>query len=204
MDHIFRGVILTPEQIKNHRIRHHNVLEILKQNEVKNVIDVGSCEGRFLKVLLEDGSFTAVVGVDPDEEELAKAQKKLLDFIDDGKLQLIPKSIFDLDKSYKGYDAVTLIETIEHFSENDLQKLSEKIFFDLSPSVVVITTPRAEPRKTPQQMAELGHFFEWNTEELETWAKIIGDKFSYKSHITILSGPTFKRGCQVATFIKSR
>lgn len=202
MSRTFHGITLSPEQIENHRIRHQIVLEILKQHEVKSVIDIGSCEGRFLKILLEDEGFTKIVGVDPDKEELAKAQIALSQFLDNGSLQLIPKSIFDLDKSYKGYDAITLIETIEHLPEDSLPKLAEKIFFNLSPSIIVITTPCAEPRKTPQEMSELGHYFEWNKEELRSWAGKIEGKYGYVSHISLLSGPTFKRGCQVATFIK--
>lgn len=202
MEHSYNGVVLSSDQIENHRIRHATVLKILKDARVHEVVDIGCSEGRFLEVLLRDGNFQKIIGVDPDAESLARARELLAPLDTGSKIQLKHQSVFDYTGALEIGSAVTLIEVIEHFLVDDVPRLEQKIFGELRPNLVVVTTPLAEPRKTPEQMAALGHHSEWDGAEFRAWYERVGKEYGYGSTFTLLQGGTFKRGCQVVVFKK--
>ena len=203
MEHVWNGVSLTKDQIENHRFRHEAVLSILTQEAVSRVMEIGCSEGRFLAHLAQSGMCQEIVGIDINEKQVAFAKQNLAEFIKQGNVEVFHGSIERHAAQPGDWEAIVLIETIEHLVAGDLGALEERVFGFLQPRIVIVTTPLAEPRHTREQMDAVGHVFEWNREELAEWAGGLGERYGYQTDFSILSGPTFKRGTQIAVFKRS-
>ncbi len=181
-------------------IRMSMVIEKLKEHEVSRLIDMGCGEGKLLKSLLSDKSFKKMLGVDVSARALniAKAKLKWHDLPDrvKSRIDLIAGSVIYRDRRFNGFDAMTLIEVIEHIDLNRLIHLERSVFEFASPGAVIITTPNREYNKNFEnlregQMRHNDHRFEWTREEFENWAKEIAKKYSYQVNFFSV-GPAHK------------
>jgi cyclopropane fatty-acyl-phospholipid synthase-like methyltransferase len=195
----FLDTFFTPAQIKNHEIRLGAVYDALKGENASSVMDVGCGDGQLLELLAKDSQFSRLIGVDPSDEHLKVARKHAYH----DNVEFRRCSLFELQKENSGTDAIVLMEVIEHLPETRLPEAETIIFGKLQPRLVIITTPRAAPRYSPEKMREIGHSFEWDEEEFNTWCQKILSEYGYSFHVNILSGPTFKRGTQVGIFKKN-
>ena len=192
----------TEDRAKRHGLRHAKTIDILKKNGARRVLDIGCAEGKLLKLMASDNHFTEIVGIDPNTEYLAEAKESLGGL---SRVKLIQGFAESLDGLFKNYDAVTLVEVIEHMPPNKLPLFTERIFNHLSPKIVVVTTPVFFPSsqhksRTEEELFQLNHYFEWTLEEFGEWAKSVGEAYGYKYEIELLEFEQENRATQIAVF----
>lgn len=175
---------LKPEEqlekpLRLHDIRLDTVADVLKQNSVRTVLDLGCGEGKLISRLIKERGIDRMVGVDPSVRTLEMAHRKLrLHQAGDAMSERVKLQMGSLtygDRRWKGFDAATLVEVIEHIEPHRLSALVTSLFADARPSLVVITTPNREYNvlfETMQenQLRHPDHRFEWTRSEFETWA----------------------------------
>jgi 3' terminal RNA ribose 2'-O-methyltransferase Hen1 len=164
------------------------VIEALKQNHAKRVIDLGCGEGNLLKALLQDPFFEKITGMDVTHRVLEIAQERLrLDELSPGqreRIQLIQGSLTYRDRRLSHYDAATVIEVIEHLDLPRVAALERVIFEFARPKTVVLTTPNIEynvryPLLTGK-FRHADHRFEWTRQEFQAWAQRVATQYDYQ------------------------
>jgi len=146
---------------------------------IERVIDMGCGEGKLLRALLEDRRWKEIVGVDVASATLERAERRLaLDrkpqHVRD-RVKLLQGSLVYRDRRLEGFDALTLVEVIEHVDPERLDVVRKVLFGHLRPRRVVVTTPNAEYNVRFEtlpagKMRHADHRFEWTRAELRTWA----------------------------------
>jgi 3' terminal RNA ribose 2'-O-methyltransferase Hen1 len=153
------------------------------------VLDIGCGEGNLLRLLAKERQFTQITGADVSPTALERASEKLkLEYAGDSmreRIQLFQGSATYKDVRFAGYDAICVIEVIEHL---DIPRLAafERVLFEFAkPPVVLLTTPNREyNEKYKDRLGESGlrhidHRFEWTRTEFQSWANKTADKFGY-------------------------
>ena len=164
------------------------VLGVLHEIGAHRVIDLGCGEGFYLTALLADPQFTEVVGVDVAPRELDRAGKNLglarMPERQRGKLTLRQSSVLYRDETLAGYDALLLVEVIEHIEPDRLESVAANIFAGARPQHVVLTTPN---REYNVRYGDLGaglrhrdHRFEWTRAEFVNWAGAVAAEYGYR------------------------
>lgn len=154
------------------------VVEALKQAEARNVLDLGCGEGRLLKRLLEARAFERIAGADVSVRCLEIARDRLrYDEMTDKqkrKLDLFQASVVYRDARFSGFDAVVLVEVIEHVDLPRLGALARTVFAHARPRTVIVTTPNAEHNARFALPAgafrHKDHRFEWTRAEFHAWS----------------------------------
>ena len=94
------------------------VTAVLRASGAKRVLDLGCGEGKLLCELLEDKTFTEIVGMDVSYRSLEIASSRLklerMPAKVRERLKLMHGSLMYRDKRLAGYDAATVVEVIEH------------------------------------------------------------------------------------------
>ncbi|RUT06075.1 3' terminal RNA ribose 2'-O-methyltransferase Hen1 [Dulcicalothrix desertica PCC 7102] len=164
------------------------VVDTLKQNNLKTVIDLGCGEGTLLRYLIKDAFFDKITGVDVSYRALGIAKERIeklrLARNQWDKIQLFQSALTYQDKRFKGYDAVTLIEVIEHLDLPRLSSLSRVVFEFTHPKTVIVTTPNIEYNVKFEtlpagKLRHKDHRFEWTREEFQSWANQVAQRFNY-------------------------
>lgn len=147
---------------------------------LRRIVDMGCGEGKLLGALLGDRTFTELVGVDVSTAMLAIAEKRLglerLPTDARDRVKLLQGSVLYRDRRLEGYDAVTLVEVIEHIDEERLDVVRTVLFARLKPRRIVITTPNVEynvrfaglPVKDARHA---DHRFEWTRARFRGWCE---------------------------------
>ncbi len=98
----------------------------------RTVADVGCGDGALLAPLLKDGRFTKVVGTDVSSVALARAARRLhVDKMTErqaSRLDLFQSSATYRDRRLEGFDAIVLMEVIEHLDLDRLPALVSTVF----------------------------------------------------------------------------
>jgi 3' terminal RNA ribose 2'-O-methyltransferase Hen1 len=164
------------------------VVAALKNHGAKRVIDIGCGEGKLLNLLIKDGRFTHITGVDVSPAALKRANERLkLEYAGDAmreRVQLFQGSLMYKDARFAGYDAACVVEVIEHL---DIPRFAafERVLFEFAkPPVVVLTTPNKEYNAQYGFLDEDGlrhgdHRFEWTRAEFHDWAVKTAGRFGY-------------------------
>jgi 3' terminal RNA ribose 2'-O-methyltransferase Hen1 len=164
------------------------VAAVLKRAGASRVVDLGCGEGRLIRDLLQDASFSEILGVDVSHRALAVAERRLrLDRLPDSqraRLTLLQSSVTYRDDRLAGFDAVVLMEVIEHLDLPRLPSLERTVFAQARPKTVVVTTPNAEHNVRYESLAagtmrHRDHRFEWTRAELADWANRIAAHHGY-------------------------
>lgn len=170
------------------RRRTSAVVAELKRLGVRRVVDLGCGEGALLRELLADSAFTEVVGADVSAPALQRAARRLgLDRMPDSqraRLTLLQSSGTYRDARLEGYDAVVLMEVVEHLDPDRLPSLQRTVFGRARPGAVLVTTPNAEFNVKYEQLAAGGrrhpdHRFEWSRAEFRAWAAQVATDDGY-------------------------
>lgn len=164
------------------------VVAALRAEGASSVVDLGCGEGALLRELLADPTFSKVLGVDVSHRALEIAAKRLrLDRMPDtqrARLELAQSSATYRDDRLAGYDAVVLMEVIEHVDAPRLPSLVRSVFAHARPTTVVVTTPNVEHNVRYEFLAEgtmrhPDHRFEWSRVEFRAWADAVAQEHGY-------------------------
>ncbi|MFY0405682.1 3' terminal RNA ribose 2'-O-methyltransferase Hen1 [Solicola sp. PLA-1-18] len=168
--------------------RRRTVVEALRAEGASRVVDMGCGEGALLRDLVRDPAFGEVVGVDVSARALEVAERRLdLDRLPDtqrSKLTLAQSSLTYRDDRFAGYDAVVLMEVVEHLDPERLPALETTVFAGFRPRTVVVTTPNVEHNVRYEHLPagtfrHRDHRFEWTRAELAAWAEGVGARHGY-------------------------
>lgn len=168
--------------------RRDAVLAAVHEVGARRVVDLGCGEGYYLRSLLADPSLTEVVGVDVSPSVLARAESRLkLDRLSDhqrDKLTLRQSSGTYRDDQLAGYDAILLVEVIEHLEPDRIASLEASVFGAARPGHVIVTTPNREYNRlyglTDDQVRHSDHRFEWTRAEFGDWAEAVASRHGYR------------------------
>lgn len=174
--------------IRLHDIRLDTVADRLAEEGVCSVLDLGCGEGKLLKRLIKVSGFNRIVGVDADIASLERASDKLYlkrsgESVRE-RVQLMQGSMTYADRRWKGFDAATLVEVIEHIDLPRLSALETSVFGVAKPKLVIVTTPNREYNALFENMPEdrlrhPDHRFEWTRPEFEDWGARVAKEFGY-------------------------
>lgn len=169
--------------------RKRAVLDALQAEGAARIVDLGCGEGALLRELIRDSTFTEVLGVDVSARALQLAERRLnLERMPDSqraRLRLIQSSLTYRDDRFSGYDAVILVEVIEHLDPERLPALENTVFATARPRTVVVTTPNVEHNVRYETLAartmrHRDHRFEWTRAEFQAWAHEVCDRTGYQ------------------------
>ena len=182
----------TPEEIVEkpmslNQQRMETVIAALKTSGAQKIVDLGCGEGKLLKLLLQEPTFSEILGMDVTYHALESAQERVLARLpihQQGRLKLIQGSLNYRDARIAGYDAATVIEVIEHMDLNRLRAFERVLFEFAQPKLAIVTTPNIEYNVKFEQLPagklrHLDHRFEWTRSEFQHWAQEICSNYKY-------------------------
>ena len=163
------------------------VVEALTDAGASSVLDLGCGEGALLAALLQERSFTRVVGADVSFRALQIAARKLrLDRMPErtrDRLSLLQTALTYRDARLAGFDAAVLMEVVEHVDPGRLPALEQAVFGAARPRTVVVTTPNVEWNvrygMEPGRLRHTDHRFEWTRAEFAAWADGVAQRHGY-------------------------
>ncbi|GAA1118266.1 3' terminal RNA ribose 2'-O-methyltransferase Hen1 [Nocardiopsis composta] len=165
------------------------VLDVLKAEGARRVLDLGCGTGTLVARMLGDAFFERVTGVDASALNVQRARRRLrVDQLPEParrRLRLFPGSAVYRDERFAGHDAVVLMEVVEHVDEGRLGALERVVFGSAAPAAVVVTTPNAEYNVHYEGLPEGGmrhsdHRFEWTRAEFAGWAERVAGEYGYR------------------------
>lgn len=169
--------------------RHSSVLSVLRASGAKRILDLGCGEGKLLRELVKDKSFSEIVGMDVSVHTLEIAHKRLkLDRLpehQEKRVKLLHGSLMYRDDRLFGFDAAAVIEVIEHLDPPRLSAFEKVLFKHTHPKQIVLTTPNREFNVTWESLPA-GHFrhadhrFEWTRDEFQTWSERVANEHGYQ------------------------
>ncbi len=190
------------------------VMAAVREVGARRVVDLGCGEGYYLRALIEEPTVTEVVGIDVSPRVLEYAERKLnLDRRPDrqrDKLTLRQSSVTYRDDAIAGFDAVLLIEVIEHLEPDRIASLEASVFGAARPKHVILTTPNREYNSRYEladgQWRHPDHRFEWTRAELEAWATREADAHGYRVAFRTVGDvdPELGAATQLALFTDAR
>ena len=164
------------------------VLSALRAVDAKTVVDLGCGEGKLLAPLLQDRSFTRLVGMDVSWRSIETARRRLrlaqMPEAQRQRIELLHGSLMYRDQRLEGFDAATVIEVIEHLDPPRLAAF-ERVLFDCArPKTAIVTTPNSEYNgkfaSLPSgRFRHKHHRFEWTRPEFSAWATSLAARFGY-------------------------
>jgi 3' terminal RNA ribose 2'-O-methyltransferase Hen1 len=164
------------------------VHEALRAAGARRVLDLGCGEGRLLRLLLTDRSFSELVGVDVSSRALDVAASRLrLDRMPQNqrdRIRLLQGSLVYRDPRLEGFDAAAVVEVVEHLDPWRLEAFERVLFAAARPPVVVLTTPNREYNARYEtlpsdRLRHDDHRFEWTRDELRAWAEGVAGRRGY-------------------------
>ncbi|XP_042272677.1 small RNA 2'-O-methyltransferase isoform X1 [Thunnus maccoyii] len=178
-----------------HRQRHQFVIDFVKRNKPKKVVDLGCSECRLLKNLKFCREIELLVGVDLNGATIRKKMHGLApistDYLQPGYdqlcIELYQGSVTQKDTRLRGFDLVTSIELIEHLHLADVELFSEVVFGYMTPAAVIVSTPNSEFNPLFPGLAGFRHSdhkFEWTRAEFQSWALKVCLEYGYEVEFT--------------------
>lgn len=169
-------------------LRAEAVIAALHDVGAHRVVDMGCGSGALLSRLAKDRSFSRIVGVDVSARSLELAARLLrLDEASDAerdRIELLHGSVVYRDDRLRGYDAMVLMEVVEHVDPSRLSALEGAVFEGARPASVIVTTPNAEynaqyPDLGPGGLRHDDHRFEWARTQFREWADAVAARHGY-------------------------
>jgi 3' terminal RNA ribose 2'-O-methyltransferase Hen1 len=190
------------------------VIASLRATGSARIVDLGCGEGALIRALLDDPSFTEVLGVDVSHRALQVAAQRLhFERMSDHKrarVNLLQSSLTYRDDRLSGYDAVVLMEVIEHVDPPRIPALERTVFGHASPTTVVVTTPNIEHNVRFEDLPagnlrHRDHRFEWTRAEFQAWAASVASANDYRvRYLPIgVDDPEVGPPTQMAVFTRS-
>ncbi len=179
-----------PERKLNlHQLRLNEALGFLKASGAESVLDIGCGEGKLLKLLLKEGQFKKIVGMDVSFGELQKAKESL--YLDQAspamrdRIKIFQGSVTYKDDRLKNFDAAALVEVIEHLDEERLPAMEKVVFGFAKPTTIILSTPNTEynvafGKLQAETFRHDDHRFEWTRKEFADWCNKVCSEFNYQ------------------------
>ncbi|XP_068581123.1 small RNA 2'-O-methyltransferase isoform X2 [Cebidichthys violaceus] len=178
-----------------HRQRHQFVIDFVKRNKPKKVVDLGCSECSLLKQLKFHREIELLVGVDIDGAKVKKKMHGLApmstDYLqprdDQLLIEMYQGSVTQRDARLRGFDLATSIELIEHLTLADVERFSEVVFGYMTPAAVIVSTPNSEFNPLFPRLAGFRHSdhkFEWTRAEFKSWALKVCEDHGYEVEFT--------------------
>lgn len=100
------------------------------------------------------------------------------------RIELLHGSAVYRDDRLRGYDAMVLMEVIEHVEPPRLRALEDAVFAGAEPASVIVTTPNAEYNALYPTLGSGGHRhddhrFEWTRGQFRDWADTVASRHGY-------------------------
>lgn len=174
-------------------LRLETVTQVLCERGVQRILDLGCGEGRLLQRLLKEGQFKRVVGVDVSMRALEIAARRVhLDTLSEKqreRIELWQGALTYRDQRFAGFDAIALVEVIEHLELDRLAALERVVFEFARPKLVVLTTPNREfntrfPNLVNGKLRHADHRFEWTRLEFQAWCERVASTYGYQVAIS--------------------
>lgn len=174
-------------------LRLETVTQVLLTQGAKRVLDLGCGEGRLLKRLSQEGQFKRLVGVDVSLRALEIAARRLhLEQASEKQLERIELwqgALTYRDQRFAGFDAIALVEVIEHLELDRLPALERVVFEFAHPKCLVVTTPNIEfnlrfPNLANGKLRHADHRFEWTRAEFSAWCERVAQAYGYQVAIS--------------------
>jgi 3' terminal RNA ribose 2'-O-methyltransferase Hen1 len=175
--------------IRLNDLRQAAVMTWLKESGAKTVLDLGCGEGRLLNTLMRERQFTKVVGADASTRALQYASERLrLDEMPPSqreRIDLWQTAVTYRDRRFENFDAITLVEVVEHLDEDRLGALVRSVFEFARARTVIVTTPNREynalfPGLEGGKFRHDDHRFEWTRDEFKTWCQTTAQGRGYE------------------------
>lgn len=168
--------------------RLETVMGLVREVGARRVVDLGCGTGYYLQALLTDPTITEVVGVDVSPRVLGTAERRLhLDRLSDrqrAKITLRQSSVTYRDDQLAGFDAILLVEVVEHLEPDRIESLEASVFGAARPSHVIVTTPNREYNPLygldDSSLRHPDHRFEWTRTEFAAWADGVASRRGYR------------------------
>lgn len=187
--------IVAEKRQSMHQQRLATVYDALVASQSKTVLDLGCGEGKLMKMLMKNGQFEKIVGMDVSYRSLNIAKERLyfenMTPFQQERIQLMQGSVTYRDKRMNGFDAAVLVEVIEHLELDRLPAMERVIFEFAKAKTVIITTPNAEYNDkyeflAPETFRHDDHRFEWDRAQFKAWVEKVGAEFGYHSTISFI------------------
>ena len=169
-------------------IRLAAVARALKESGASRVLDLGCGEGRLVEKLLADSQFQEVVGVDVSVRALELAARRLklsrMPERQRRRVKLLQGAMTYRDRRIEGFDAVAVVEALEHLDPDRLGAFERVLFAFAKPETVIVTTPNREynvnyPGIPRDGLRHADHRFEWTRSEFAAWANAVASAHGY-------------------------
>jgi 3' terminal RNA ribose 2'-O-methyltransferase Hen1 len=167
-----------------HEQRLEAVLTAIRECGAETILDLGCGDGSLLMRLAREPQIARIVGIDLSSESLALLRNELQKSPASvrEKVELIHGSIGE-PRSLEGFDAAVLVETIEHIDPDRLSALERRVFGEMRPATVVITTPNGDFNPLlgvpPHRFRHPDHRFEWGRAKFRSWAEGVAARNGY-------------------------
>ncbi|MBD0021280.1 3' terminal RNA ribose 2'-O-methyltransferase Hen1 [Gordonia pseudamarae] len=162
------------------RQRRNAVTELVLRSGARSVLDVGCGEGKLLAGLVSDGFAGRLAGVDVSVTELNRASARLARLRE---VAVWQSSLMYTDPRCRGFDAVVLMEVIEHIDTDRLAVAEYSVFDAMAPRTVVVTTPNREHNivfgLADGELRHRDHRFEFTRDEFAGWAAGVAERYRY-------------------------
>ena len=194
-----------------HVSRLDSVLRVLSIAGARTVLDLGCGTGELILRLLGDDQILKIQGVDLSATALDEARRRIEKERGAAADRAVLRhgSCVAPDPSFLGFDAVVLVETIEHIPPNHLSRLESTVFRYCRPRIVVVTTPNSDYNALygvpDNRLRHREHHFEWGRRRFMAWAEGIGRRNGYSVETGGVGGVHIRYGApsQIATFSRS-
>ena len=178
--------------IRLNDLRYEAITAALLQEGARRVCDLGCGEGNLIRRLLREREFARIVGIEVSPIALERAARRLkLERMSPSKrarVDLFHGSFVYDDARLEDFDAITLVEVIEHVDAERLDAVERVVFARARPRVVIVSTPNVEYNATfenmsPGNLRHPDHRFEWTREEFRAWVDGVCSRQGYSSRI---------------------
>jgi 3' terminal RNA ribose 2'-O-methyltransferase Hen1 len=166
--------------------RRDAVVAMLRDLGAQRVVDVGCGSGALLRELVKYGQFTEIVATDVSARALAAADRLIarMPTRAQQRVSVRQSALTYVDPALAGYDAMVLMEVVEHVDESRLPALVHSVFACARPRSVIVTTPNAEYNVRFEtlpagQFRHRDHRFEWTRSEFSRWADDVAARHGY-------------------------
>ena len=194
-------------------LRMDAVVGALRDSGAQRIADLGCGQGTLVRALLKQSWVDRVVGVDVSWRSLEVAARRLrLDEMPPrqrARVDLWQGALTYRDRRLVDFDALAVIEVIEHIDPPRLPAFEDALFGGARPRTAVVTTPNVEYNALfstipAGALRHRDHRFEWTRDEFTRWCAGVADRHGYALAISGVGVPDDDLGAptQMAVFTR--